>query len=67
MRKVEFNFNLHRAIISAGMTQAAIADKADISRPVLSQIVNGRLNPTEEESTKLCEILGKTKQHLFRE
>lgn len=67
MRKIEYNFNLYRAIRDAGFTQAAIAEKCGISTSVMSQIVNGRVNPSDTEAAKLCDALGRSKSHLFKE
>lgn len=47
-----------RALELAGMTQTTLAQKAAISRPHLSRIINGRVDPSCALVLRLVEICG---------
>jgi len=54
---------LRRAIFEFGM-QKKFAEKCEISDAYLSQIVNGRMNPTGDEIARICRALGRTARSL---
>ena len=54
---------LRRAIFEFGL-QTNFAGKCKISDAYLSQIVNGRMNPTADEIARICHALGRTARSL---
>lgn len=44
--------------IFGGLTQQELADRAKLSRPILAQIENARLNPNDDERRRLARALG---------
>ena len=50
---------LKLAIIGAGYSQRSIAHKCGIHETTLSQIVNGRLNPTQREKSTIATAINK--------
>ena len=51
------NYQLKFAIIRSGKNQIAIAREAEIQESKLSKIVNGYVQPTEEENERIASAL----------
>ena len=59
------NFKLVQAIFESGLRHYEIIEQTRLSSEArLSRIINGRVEPTEEEITGLVNILGKTSRQL---
>ena len=56
---------LKLAIIGAGYSQRSIARKSGIHETILSQIANGRLNPTQREKSNIAAAINKPITELF--
>ena len=65
MRDVNFNFNLHKAIKESGKNQLQLSKSSGIRNDVISNLVNGRMNPRVEERRALCKALSKSESELF--
>ena len=59
------NFKLKFAIIRSGKNQIEIAREAEIQESKLSKIVNGYVQPTEEEMSRIAKVLEIPKRELF--
>lgn len=55
---------LRQAIWRDGRTQAEVAHAADLSQPVLSEIIHGKRNPTVAQCADICRALGITARKL---
>lgn len=47
------------------MNQGQLSAETGISRSIISQIVNGRVVPTDEELEKICVALGTTPEQVY--
>ena len=56
---------LRRARFEAGLTQAALARRAQIARQVLSDLEHGRREPRLTVARALAKVLGVTPEDLF--
>ena len=59
------NHNLKAAVALSELTNYQIELKADIPLTKLSRIIHGAVRPSEEEITKISQVLGKTPTELF--
>jgi transcriptional regulator with XRE-family HTH domain len=59
------NIALKIAIIESGLSQVDIAEAVDLDESRLSQIVNGRREPTDTERKALARILKRKAADLF--
>ncbi len=59
------NLALKIAIIESGLSQVDIAEAVDLHESRLSQIVNGRRDPTEAEQKALARLLKRKATLLF--
>lgn len=59
------NLALKMAIVASGTPQHAIARKTGISETILSRIVQGRREPTQEQRRSLARALGRREEDLF--
>jgi transcriptional regulator with XRE-family HTH domain len=62
---VQLNVALKMAVLESGKEQGEIAALARIHFTRLSQIVRGRVNPTESEQLRLAGVLQKSVDQLF--
>lgn len=60
------NYQLKFAIIRSGKNQIAIAREAEIQESKLSKIVNGYVQPTEEEKERIAKALDYPVESLFK-
>ena len=67
MREVIFNYDLHARMVQLNYNQAAASRLTGIHTTVISQIVRGRMNPTDEERESISRILKSTEEELFGE
>lgn len=51
------NTPLRRLLTEAEQTQAWLASVTGIKRPTITHIVNGRINPTDDEIKKIAKAL----------
>jgi transcriptional regulator with XRE-family HTH domain len=56
---------LHLLTKNRGITQKQLAEKTGIHPSLISQIVNGRVAPTDEELEKICVELGVTPSQIY--
>lgn len=49
---------LGRQLEDRGLTDASVADKCGLSRPLMSQITNGNRRITVNSATRICRIIG---------
>ena len=61
------NLRLKFAIIECGKNQIQIAREAEIQESRLSKIVNGYVNPTDEEKERIAKVLDCRVDSLFKE
>lgn len=61
----EMNFKLKFAIIKSFKNQIQIARDAEIQESRLSKIVNGYIEPTDDEMEKIAKALNMPKEKLF--
>lgn len=66
MRKAKL-ISLKMAMLERGVTQREVGMNAGIPEAKFSAIINGRLNLTNEDRKKLCQILQKSDAELFKE
>ena len=59
------NAVLRDVIFRRGLSQQTVADAAGINRTVLSQIIRGRVNPTDAEREAIARALGESVERLF--
>ena len=59
------NIALKIAIVESGLSQVDIADAVDLHESRLSQIINGRREPTEAEQKALARVLKRKPAQLF--
>lgn len=57
---------LGRLIDDKGLTDASIADKCGLSRPLMSQITNGNRRITTTSAAKICKVLGGDPMYWIR-
>jgi hypothetical protein len=55
---------LRQAIWRDERTQAEVAHDADMTGPVLSEIIHGKRNPTDVQVAALCRVLGLSARKL---
>jgi DNA-binding XRE family transcriptional regulator len=53
------------ALIERGLVQQKLANMAGMSRTTLNGIINGRLNPTEQEKRAIASVLQKKVEDIF--
>ncbi len=58
--------NLKKIRIMKGITQTEIAKKLDVNRSFVSNIENGKTNPTLSTITNLADALGVTVNELLK-
>ena len=58
---------LKAAIFKKGLSQKGLAPMVGISEGWLSLIINGRVNPTQEEMSKIAAVLETKQEILFGE
>lgn len=61
------NVALKVAIIEAGWVQIELANKLGIHESTFSKIVNGHLEPSDEQKQAIARVLGRTVDQLFPE
>lgn len=61
----QVNLKLKLALLALAEPQYLVAQRADMSETRLSRIVNGRVQPSANEQTRLVEILGVSLDELF--
>ena len=57
--------NLKHFRIKSKLTQEELAKKVEITRPYLTEIENGKRNPTIKIAKKIADILGVTVDKIF--
>lgn len=63
---IKLGENLKKIRIMKGITQTEIAKKLDVNRSFVSNIENGKTNPTLSTITNLAEALGVTVNELLK-
>ena len=61
----KFNGRLKAAIKDSGRLQWWVADRAGITEFAMSQIVNGRQNPSKDERRAIADALQVTQTSVF--
>jgi transcriptional regulator with XRE-family HTH domain len=56
---------LREAIWDAGTTQKAIAEKAGLTPPLLSQAINGRYLLDPSQKARIARVLGRKVEEIF--
>jgi transcriptional regulator with XRE-family HTH domain len=63
--KVEINFRLWQAIKEKGYKQKDFAKLIGVDNSVVSRVVNGRMNLSDEEKERWAKALEKTVKEVF--
>lgn len=58
--------NVHQCRTSRGWTQQQLADACNVSRPRISEIESGNVNPSVETLEEIANQLGVKMSRLFR-
>uniref|UniRef100_A0A6H1ZR80 Putative DNA binding, helix-turn-helix domain containing protein n=1 Tax=viral metagenome TaxID=1070528 RepID=A0A6H1ZR80_9ZZZZ len=61
----KYNLALKNQLLIQKMTQKSLAERAAINCTSLSRIITGRMNPTEDETRRISEVLGVPVEELF--
>ena len=62
---MRYNFAILKALKELRMTQTDLSEVSGLNQTLISQIINGRIVPSEGEKQKICIALKKPEQELF--
>ena len=57
--EIMYNYNLHKALKEAGLNQKSLSRQIDLQESTISNIINGKWNPSAKEKDKIEKIIGK--------
>ena len=63
---MRYNFAILKALKELHMTQTDLSEVSGLNQTLISQIINGRIVPSEGEKQTICIALKKTEQELFK-